>query len=261
MLELSIFGTSISLALFSLFHPSKNVNELSKSFLVFGLVAFVCVFLASRLYRCSRSSRGGEATGIIMSLSLMNFLASFIDKITGSKAIPININISNKPYLPFLLAAFTSIFLLIIVRNKRISGLIKLARDNDSLLSSFGFNGEKIRSLAAASIAIISAIGFVTYISVQTTFSMTNHMQILIPSFAIAISIEKLNFPLLLLISFIVTYIEHIFVSSGSPILLKAYESLSFIAILLVVISIKKAINIYRLRRIYKKKKYFLVSE
>jgi hypothetical protein len=115
--------------------------------------------------------------------------------------------------------------------------------------------------MAVASFAIISSIGFVIYLSVQTTFSMINHMQILIPSFAIAISIEKANLPLLLMISLIVTYMEKKFVSSGSPILIKAYNSLSFIGILIGVISIKQAVLFYKLRLIYKKRKYLLLSD
>jgi hypothetical protein len=191
----------------------------------------------------------------------MSFLANFIDKMTDSKAVPISIFISRRPYLPLLLAVFISTCLVIILRNKRISGLLKLARDNDSLLYSFGLNGEKIRDMAVASFAIISSIGFVIYLSVQTTFSMINHMQILIPSFAIAISIEKANLPLLLMISLIVTYMEKKFVSSGSPILIKAYNSLSFIGILIGVISIKQAVLFYKLRLIYKKRKYLLLSD
>ena len=233
ILEATIFGTALALAVVTGISRQSAAAPRGGWFLLSAILALLLTVSLLAFYRVCRSARGGDATTLMMSFALMNVLALTMSKLTDGKSVNVGADFLGNPLGVSLLG--WGVILAFHIASRRGSSLsaVKLARDNDALLTTFGLSGNRIRITTTLLACVFLALGSLLFIIEQENFSASKYELYLIPAFSVAISRKRLNALSIGATSLGLVVTERLLEFFGPPLLQRVYQSIILVVLAL----------------------------
>jgi hypothetical protein len=233
ILEAAVFGTASALALAGAVSRQSPAAPQLSWFLLSALLSLGLSVALINFYRHCRRARGGDSTALMMSFALMNTLALTITSVTDGKSVNIDSEAFGSPLRVAIVGWAVMGLICVLMRGRRFLAMIKLARDNDSLLSTFGISASIVRLIVTLTSCSLLALGVAVYVFRQENFSTSKADVYVIPAFAVAICQSRLKVVLIGSLSIILVFLEQFLESNGQLILGRAYEGALLVALAL----------------------------
>ena len=176
----------------------------------------------------------GEATTLVMSFALMTCLSLIANRLTEGKSIAVGDAVLGNALITALVGWATVIVIWRLSLTPEVQARIKLSRDNDPLLTTFGISGRKVRLLTLIGSCVLLSAGTFLYIAQQDYFAASNYSSYIIPVFAVAISQSSPNVWRISLVSLLLTGIERYLRIWGEPTLIRAYQGGILVALIII---------------------------
>ena len=175
VLEATVFGTAIALAVVTgLSHQSRAAPE-GRWFIASAVIALILTISLLAFYRLCRAARGGDATTLMMSFALMNALALVMTNLTDGKSVNVGSDLLGNPIVVATIGWVIIFSLYIASRRGPGFAALKLARENDALLVTFGLSGQKIRMSITLIACALLAIGSMLFVIGQENFAANRY--------------------------------------------------------------------------------------
>jgi len=199
---LEIIPLSTALVLIALGSLRKgSASTLDTATLIIPLFACAAlVVMFQPLYAKWRLRVAGESTTLLLSFASMNCCLSAMTATTSNRSISLALAdsylVGTKDRLEWAVIATAGVALtgiMLYLRQRRLVAALQLSKDDFRLLQTFGRDPDQVRRHVLAVAIVACTVGMILFVSLQETFSVSNCYAVLIPSFAIAISQNRIR--------------------------------------------------------------------
>jgi hypothetical protein len=199
-------------------------------------------------YRRWRLRVAGESTTLLLSFASMNCCLLLFSITTKGRAVSVDLAdasfIGGKTHLELLVIGLSGVFLTVLplyLRKTRLIAAMQLAKDDHRLLTTFGRNPITVRAHILLIAMISSAFGVGLYISLQESFSIVNSYSIIVPAFAISISLSRIRVPYVVISMFVLVASRQLLTQFTSESLRDCHEGMLFSLFVLAAIGSRRA--------------------